>query len=85
MYRAFGNVDHDLSDQRADDLLAGFIRYLGVVPCTSQIFAQQKQTLTICRRENRLLIGIEPRDLLFESAHSDESLVPATFKLSGDY
>jgi hypothetical protein len=76
MYRAFGNVDHDLSDQRADDLLAGFIRYLGVVPCTSQIFAQQKQTLTIYRRENRLLIGI---------AHSNESLVPATFKLSGDY
>lgn len=68
----------------AKDLLACLMRDVGVVPCASKVFAQQKQAVTIRRRENRPLICSNPSYLFFEGAHSYQSLIPATLELSGD-
>jgi len=78
------NVDDDLLDQQANDLLTRLDRDSWLIPGQSEVFPEYHQSCTILSRHHRHLLGCEAIELILEFAQAAKLLVPASLKLSGD-
>jgi len=76
------DVDDNLGDDRADDLLARLGRGAGAIPRLRQIVAQHHEAVSIRDGERVRLFGADLVEFGFEIAHHDQPFVPTSLQLA---
>ena len=78
------NVDDDLGDNRANDLLTRLWRGTRAVPRSSQVLTECHPPRAVGLGQRGHAVGVKPIDLEFKLAHRDQALVPSPLQLTGD-
>lgn len=77
------DVNDDLGDDGANNLLACLRGRAGTLPSLKQVPTERHQPLAIRRSQGRRLVGVEPIDLEFKLVDCNQALVPSMLQLAG--
>lgn len=83
LQRIANDIDDDLRNDGADDLLARLRRGSRAIPGYGQVSPKSHETFPVDAGESLLRSGVELINFNLKVAHRDKALVPPTLQLSG--